>query len=305
MGRAGRGGPSCSAARWGAGWPRPCAADQHRVPRGRPAGRRRDQLTGVAGRGGWAGLGGRAGWNAEPGREPGDSGRPVSASRVQANQGSAGTTSATGWSAAIVPRARASAQAKSGSRLIPSPCSTAATTARRSGATRRRSPLNGRPERRLPEPSGHGQLGAVGHPGPPGQPRPELLEGRRARRRHQPGAPTRANRLRPMGEEARDRRPGGGAGHRHVELALLEQVEQLGVGPEPGHERRVGRAEPGHTAEEKNSADDPKRRVGGGAADRLRLRGRPARAPVGRASRPPGRAARGPCGWARRPRGSG
>ena len=85
--------------------------------------------------------------------------RASSPDRVQANHGSSEVRWETGNSSTTCPCARDSAQTNSGSRLTPSPSSTALSTARRSGATSAQSTRERVPECRLPEPTVRGSRG--------------------------------------------------------------------------------------------------------------------------------------------------
>ena len=155
----------------------------------------------------------------------------------------------------------------------------------------------GAAEGRQPEPAGQGQLGAVGHPRLADQPR---TQGRRAigrggRRRRR--APTSTNRL---AAERRGRQRSTtrvGAGHGQVQLAVVQQVEDLVVRPEPGHQCRAVGPEPGHDRPRRTRPTSPDADGVGGRSPAHRP-GRPAPAPAGRGSRPPGRAARDPAGSA-------
>ena len=141
----------------------------------------------------------------------------------------------------MVPRPRPSAQAKSGSRLQPSPCSTAAATARRSGATSRRSPANGRPRADSQNRRVMGSSGAVGHPRRAHQPVPQRLQRADGRGRRRPVG---ADQHEPFGAERHGGErssAGGGAGHGQVQLAVLQQGQVLVRPSRTGPPRRARR----------------------------------------------------------------
>ena len=137
-------------------------------------------------------------WREQP-RKVLSGSRPRSAARVQANQGSAGATSATGWSSTTEPRASASAQTKAGSRLNPEPLGHRGHHGPEIGGHQAQVGGERPAEGGLPEPAGQGQLGAVGHPRPATNHEPERSVTRRGRPGASAGEPTRTNRRVPMG----------------------------------------------------------------------------------------------------------
>ena len=193
--------------------------------------------------------------------------RSRSAARVQANQGSDGTTSATGRTSTMAPGASPSAQAKSGSRLVP----------------------EARARRRRPPPGG---------PGPPGGGRRRTgVRGRTARtagsgavRRCRPPRASRpASRRGPRASPAARRGPSAPGADQHEPLACRGVGGQSRAGPgrywsrpgpaphrssrarfswsDPKRATRAGTPGPsrGTTMAEKYSADEPRRRAGSGS----------------------------------------